>query len=358
MRRHDVSQGLRPATPYDPFARGPFPVGVRTLDARDAARGGRRLPIEVWYPATDAHAGQDLVDTGRDRYEIVPGFPPLAQDAVRHAAGRAGRYPLIVFSHGSGGHRRQSTFLTTHLASHGYVVAAVDHVGNTYRDMMQLAVAVRSGAPLPDTAAVVRELGASRPADVAFMTDQVLAGDFAASIDPDRMGMVGHSMGGWTTLLMAGRDRRLGAVVLLAPAGGRCGNGANPFAEALDFEWGREVPALYLVAARDIVSPLEGMYDLLARTPGPRRLLALADADHWHFCDRVEQVHEMVRKFPPPGLEAEIVRRLPPAAELCAGAHAHRVVRGLALAHFAASLEGTRAAARLLEGAAPAGQRA
>jgi len=30
-----------------------------------------------------------------------------------------------------GGHRRQSTFFCTHLASHGYVVAAADHTGNT-----------------------------------------------------------------------------------------------------------------------------------------------------------------------------------------------------------------------------------
>jgi dienelactone hydrolase len=330
---------------------------VRTLDARDAARDGRRLPIEVWYPATEVHAGQDLADASRDRYEIVPGFPPLAQDAVRGAAARPGRHPLVVFSHGSGGHRRQSTFLTTHLASHGWVVAAIDHVGNTYRDMMQLAVAVRAGAPPPDTAAVVRELATSRPADAAFMIERVLA-ELEPSIDSARIGMVGHSMGGWTTLLMARRDRRLGAVVLLAPAGGRCGTVASPFAEALDFAWGRNVPALYLVATRDTVSPLEGMYDLLARTPGPRRLLAIADADHWHFCDRVEQVHEMVRKLPPPGLETEIVERLPPAGELCPGSHAHRVVRGLTLAHFAASLEGARTAARLLDGAAPADQRA
>ena len=41
---------------YDPFARGPFPVGVRTLEL---ARGGRSLPVELWYPATDEYAGKD-----------------------------------------------------------------------------------------------------------------------------------------------------------------------------------------------------------------------------------------------------------------------------------------------------------
>ena len=50
---------------YDPFARGPFPVGVQTLHANDPARNGRALAIEVWYPATDAHVGQDVSDESR-----------------------------------------------------------------------------------------------------------------------------------------------------------------------------------------------------------------------------------------------------------------------------------------------------
>ena len=43
-------------------------------------------------------------------------------------------WPIALFSHTSAGHRRQSSFLCRHLASHGYVVAAVDHTGNTARD--------------------------------------------------------------------------------------------------------------------------------------------------------------------------------------------------------------------------------
>src|SRR5262245_60549852 len=84
---------------YDPFAKGPFCVGERTFHAHDAARN-RVFPCEVWYPASES-----------------------ARDATPHA----GAYPLILFSHHSGGHRRAATFLHTHLASHGYVVAALDH---------------------------------------------------------------------------------------------------------------------------------------------------------------------------------------------------------------------------------------
>src|SRR5262249_13035170 len=67
-------------------------VVERELKASDNARN-RVFPVTVWYP------------------EAVGG------DAL----------PLILFSHHSGGHRRASTFLTKHLARHGYVVAAMDH---------------------------------------------------------------------------------------------------------------------------------------------------------------------------------------------------------------------------------------
>ena len=59
---------------YDPFARGPFPVGVHMWLARDSTRG-RLFPAEIRYP------------------------------------GRPGPHPLVVYSHCSGGHRRSATFL-------------------------------------------------------------------------------------------------------------------------------------------------------------------------------------------------------------------------------------------------------
>ena len=90
--------GERGRDGYDPFARGPCPVGVRTIQARDAGRD-RSFSCEIWYPAPARHGGQD-----------VPG--PC---------------PLIIYSHPSGAHRRAATFLCTHLSSHGYVVAALDH---------------------------------------------------------------------------------------------------------------------------------------------------------------------------------------------------------------------------------------
>jgi hypothetical protein len=126
---------------------------------------------------------------------------------------------------------------------------------------------------------------------------------------------------------------------------------AEPLRRALDFAWGREVPTLYLVAERDTLLPLDGMHELLGRTPGARkRMVVLENADHMHFCDNPEQVHEMFRMMPPPGAFEAVARRVPPITELCPGDHAHEMVRGLGLAHMDAALKADESAAELLAG--------
>src|SRR5437867_5170310 len=197
---------------YDPFQRGPFPAGVRTVRAVDTTREDRPLPVEIWYPATDDHAGKDLATSSQDRW--TQWGQAFSQDAVRDADARAGSYPLIAFSHGSGGQRRQSTFLCTHLASHGYVVAAVDHTGNTVDDMIVAASGTAPGDRPSDSATMVRGWIAARPADVRFMIDGVLdgsVGDVAAHVAADRIGMVGHSFGGWAALKVTAHDHRIRA---------------------------------------------------------------------------------------------------------------------------------------------------
>lgn len=335
---------------YDPFSRGPHPVGVRSVDLTDAARS-RYLPVEVWYPASREYAGKDTDEATLDRYDLLPGFPPLAQQAVREASEADGRFPLVLFSHGFGGHRRQSTFLSTHLASHGYVVAAMDHTGNTIIDMAQFTMQVMMGAPMPDTGPMVDELIEARPLDARFVLDRLLAGDAGIArerIDADRVGMSGHSFGGWTTLQTTGKDRRIRAALPLAPAGGSSPLPAEPLIRALDLAWGREVPTFFLVADRDTLLPVEGMHELMARTPGTPRMAILTGADHMHFCDQVEATHEMFRSMPPPGPFTDIAKKVPPVGELCPGTHAYDFNGGLGLAHMDAVLKGSEEAAAFL----------
>src|SRR5206468_2293870 len=70
-RRHQkglINMALTDAA-YDPFERGRFPVGVRTIEALDSGRN-RLFNCEIWYPATVAHAGEDLAFETQDAFSV------------------------------------------------------------------------------------------------------------------------------------------------------------------------------------------------------------------------------------------------------------------------------------------------
>lgn len=336
---------------YDPFSRGPFPVGVRSAELRDDSRG-RKLATEIWYPAADAHIGEDLAEASQDRYRILAAAPEIPQEAVRQAQPRQGRFPLVVFSHGFGGHRRQTAHFCIHLASHGYLVASVDHTGNTTSEMLELVLRVRTGGALPHPHELMESYVAYRPTDLRFAIDWVLASPFGALVDSERIGATGHSFGGWTALMVTGQDARIRAALPLAPAGGASHLPTEPMRQALDLDWQRGVPTLYLAAEHDSLCPLEGIRELFERTRGRTRLMVLRGAEHFHFCDRVEETHELIRlavlATAGNGSYREL-RRLRPIGELCPAEHAYPYLRGLGLAHFDAHLGEVEAALAFLE---------
>lgn len=332
---------------YDPFARGQFPVGVRTVGALDTARD-RLFSCEVWYPAATQHAGQDIAPETQDSFTLPPGDTPQRQMAVRNAGALAGSYPLIIYSHPSGAHRRAATFLCTHLSSHGYLVASIDH-----SEVVAGELARKQGVETDEQKAARWEaMIASRVPDIRFLLDQLLDGaawDSEARIDAARIGIVGHSFGGWTALAAPEVERRIRAVAALAP-GGASQPRPGILPVKLTFDWGRDVPTLYLVAENDVSLPLAGMYEMFERTPATKRMLILRRADHMHFMDNVEAMHETVRKMPLTGELAWLPKEMRPIAQLCSGEQAHLFVRGLTLCHMDAGLKRQQEAQRFLVG--------
>ena len=198
---------------YDPFAPGPFPVGERTIQATDQARG-RVFPCDIWHPSE------------------VEGLQLAAR-------------PLIVYSHSGGGNRRSGAFLATHLASHGYVVAALDH-----SELVAPELARREGEAEKDRAARIEAVIGSRVPDIRFLLDHLLGGFGPADIafDGGRIGLVGHSFGGWTVLATAEVEPRVRAVVAMSPGGSAQPRpGILPL--TLAFAWDRDIPTLYLDSA-------------------------------------------------------------------------------------------------------------
>ena len=158
-----------------PLAAEPPAPGMQELSIPDPD-GNRGLSGFVWYP-TDS-SDPPVMALGNGVWQAIPVLPdaPVAE----------GQKPLLVLSHGMFGNARNQAWLASAFAGRGYVVAAIDHPGTStfQRD--------------PDDRRALWE----RPRDISRTIDHLLAGDL--SIDPDRIYMAGHSLGGFTAVLLAG----------------------------------------------------------------------------------------------------------------------------------------------------------
>jgi predicted dienelactone hydrolase len=127
-------------------------------------------------------------------------FPADLYYPLNAPKGRGG-IPLIVISHGLGSDRRTFIYLAEHLASHGFAVAVVEHLGSNSRQMKALIVGAASEATTPSEFV-------DRPLDIKFLLDELTrraAGDPAlAAINLQQVGVLGQSFGGYTALALAG----------------------------------------------------------------------------------------------------------------------------------------------------------
>jgi predicted dienelactone hydrolase len=187
--------GLRPDAPA--YAKhGPFWVGTRDFKIPDAKRP---IPLTVWYPALNpAGAREEITYTDVvvkwDAKAAADTRAAVRGHAINEAAGDMshGPYPLIVFSHGYSGARVDPAYLTEHLASHGFIVVAPDHTEQWADDLHDLWKDV-----------------ILRPQDVLRVIGyaELLTGEqgvLRGLIDMQRIGVAGHSQGGYTALAAAG----------------------------------------------------------------------------------------------------------------------------------------------------------
>lgn len=207
----------------DPTKPGPFPVGVRTVTWEDTGRrkpdgSPRVLVTELWYPAVQATRGQPTVSydlksvfTPEQQAALGDTLPPQVTAAVRDAepARSHGPFPLVIFAHGQGAIRWQSTFFTVLLASHGYVVASTDHEGGTLYDLLR--------GQMQTTAAGLE----TRPVDVVYLMNRLSrlkdTDPLYGLLDLERIGVAGHSFGALTALRVAATDPRVKAIVPQTP---------------------------------------------------------------------------------------------------------------------------------------------
>jgi predicted dienelactone hydrolase len=264
-----LPDGPSPAEPGD------HAVGRRTITLVDEDRDGRALAVDLWYPA-DAEAAAEAPAAV---YSFIPGAEFTSEVAAADVpVADGGPYPLVIYSHGSSGQRFVASDNAELLASHGFVVAAPDHVGNTAFDAF-----LNSAVPQAQNAA-------NRPADTAFVITELLAESatdgtpLAGAIDPERIGLYGHSFGGYTALAaVSGRgdippDDRIVAVIAQAPVTGLI---TDAELESVD------VPTMLQSGTRDRTVPLaqntERPWELVSGRPLYR--VDIIDGGHQSFTD-------------------------------------------------------------------------
>lgn len=327
---------------YAPLTRGQHPVGVRTETWTDAENGNDYV-VEIYYPADSAFTGKDLDATTQDEFENlwVPG-EYLRQAAVRDASPSEGEYPYVINMHGWAGFRREFTYLSTHLASHGYLVVSPDvpHSNSQFvMDFFARPDIVGKPEMLHDH---VKQLRETRHTGVPFLVQQGLD---RLPVKENIVGFTGPSFGGWTALIAPRLDPRIRAAVAQCPAGGNMYiHGTRQ--DAGDISHG--APTMMLVATRDTLVPLFGQFDIYHELQEEKRqMIALLDADHVHFGDDIEGSHNWLHDFLQHisdiwGEQSDWdipVRLMRPFDELAPAAPTNDLWRMCTLAHFDAHLK-------------------
>ncbi|MBA3546033.1 MAG: dienelactone hydrolase family protein [Nannocystis sp.] len=258
--------------------------------------GERALQVEVWYPADAAaaagaakgHPIAEFVAEGADRVafeDLLAKLSPAGQIGTRLQTSSAfdgplaagGPWPLLVFSHCHSCTRFSSFSIAEHLASHGFVVAAPDHAGNTLFD--ELA---------GNSAALGEDFLKIRRADLGAVLDAMLdpqspvvPASLRGQSDPARVGAFGHSFGAATVGRLAQEDPRMRAAM---PIAAPIENPFFPGNKVTDIH----VPLLSILAEEDNSIGALGN-NLIAQNfksaNPPIRLVRVRDAGHWNFSD-------------------------------------------------------------------------
>lgn len=288
-------------TPHEP---PDHPIGFRVLERLDSGRAtpehpqGRPLQIAVWYPAATAGAPlsfRDLValtatetsfrkpsDAGtasesavrayRDFLgkagaspDEVDGWLATRMKASRDAPPARGRAPLVLIAQGNGDSAADQAFLAEALALHGYVVATMPSQA-------------RIGGPMKSEDEIPGQADA-QATDLAFAVSALQAD---AHVQRGRYGLVAHSFGARSALLLAMRDSGAAALVSLdGGIGAKTGKGLIDKARGFDLSRAN-APVLHLYEEADAFMTPD--FDLLRSLERCDRWLVRVDSmRHVHF---------------------------------------------------------------------------
>ena len=197
-------------------ALGQFNVGVTEVTFTDQSRPNivealagrnpvtsRDIAVTLWYPAVERAEKSPVVYTGKLNFR--PGARPEGvPETYRHSGiadvgaetVKGQRFPLIVISHGYGNWAGFLSYLGENLASKGYVVASIEHADLPYTDLASFNVSFGNTM-------------LNRARDQRFVIEKLIEkanseDEVGKIIDPENIGLIGYSMGGFGVMASAG----------------------------------------------------------------------------------------------------------------------------------------------------------
>jgi predicted dienelactone hydrolase len=260
----------------------PLFAGTRQLSVHDETQD-IHFPVLVVYPTASSAAPTPF---GPYLLEVSPDAP-IAK----------GRFPLIVISHGSGGSHLLYRTIALHLARHGYVVALPEHHRNNRLDNSLYGT--------------VDNL-VNRPYHVQLVLNAIAADPlFGPQVDSDNAAVIGHSMGGYTALAVAGgkpwskeglpveiaSDPRVRALVLLAPA--------TAWFKPEDSLKQVTLPILMLIGEHDDITPQWHADLVLDQVPDRTRVICRVIENAGHFSFLSPFPPKLLASGLPPALDPE-----------------------------------------------------
>jgi len=203
------------------------------------------------------------------------------------------KQPVIIFSHGFHGCATQSRFLMEAFASAGYLVFAPNHRDATCdggKAGLLEGPKVAFQRPEQWSDATYRD----RQEDVHLLIEAIRSDDrFSARADLSRLGLSGHSLGGYTVLGLAGAwpSWKLGdvkAVLALSPY-------SQPFL-VHDMLGGLEAPVMYQGGTRDfgITPALRKNAGAYEQSPTPKYYVEFENAGHFAWTNLSTTAHEWI----------------------------------------------------------------
>lgn len=314
-----------------------YPEENVTIDASSAIAIALQLNASYWQSqaigplleqeltVTEGGKFNPRFDPAASGYQYVQEQTLILQDQQRQRTILVDLYwaddtegPLIVLSHGFGSDRKFLTYLARHLASYGFTVASLEHPGSNFSWLSGVSLGGSPGDLLSASEFI------DRPKDVSFVLDQLAKlnqeyGPLEGKFNTQQVSVIGHSLGGFTALALAGgelnlkelrrfcknrspigrspadwfqcaaadlpedreqlRDGRVVQVIALNPMTGRL-FGNNGLAQV-------RVPTLVLTGTEDAIAPsLDHQLRPFAQLNSPKYLLSVIGGTHLSVTDR------------------------------------------------------------------------